>query len=117
MMNLTSAIRVTFALAATTICFGALAGPFDVCVEEFYENVQPCVGPCNVNPSQCQISYITDLHCEFGGGGCTMSPFQWVNQPFDKFHCAPGSSGSCICGTGQVIETGVLPRWARTCSG
>lgn len=117
-MKLTSAIRVTFALAAMTIGYGALAGPYDTCVEEYFDTVQPCVGPCAPTAPTCKIVHEWISYCEFGGGGCTLGDYAWYNSVHDLYHCAASPFGNpCICGTGTIIEVGVTPKWARNCTG
>lgn len=121
MMNLTSAIRVTLALTATTICFGALAGPLDGCYEDYFDDVEPCIGPCATNPNSCKIVHKWTSYCALGGHGCTMGSYFWYYAPHDKYHCGAGPNGngdgSCICGTGQIIEQGWTPQWIRDCNG
>ncbi len=117
MMKLTSAVRITFALAATTIGISALAGPFDVCEEEYYDNVEPCVGPCAIDPPQCRVIHEWISACVAGGGGCYMGSYYWYYRSFDLYHCAPGPTGQpCVCGTGTVIESGYMPKWTRDCN-
>lgn len=118
MMKLTSAIRVTFAFAAITIAYGALAGSFQGCYEQYFDTVEPCIGPCNENAPACTITHDWTAYCAAGGRGCSISSYDWFSAPYDKYYCAAGSGeGQCVCGTGMIIEHGFIQRWTRDCNG